>query len=119
MKKLTIEEFIRRAKEVHGDKYDYSLVNFNSSHDTIKIICKKHGVFEKQVWNHLNGKGCPKCSKEYFASKVCIGKEEIIKRCKETHGDTYRYDLVDTNKVSDRIKIICEKHCYLFLVLLD
>lgn len=110
MKKLTTEEFIRRAKEVHGDKYDYSLVNLNSSHDTIKIICKKHGVFEKQVWSHLNGQGCPKCSKENFASKVRIGKEEIIKRCKETHGDTYRYDLVDTNKVSDRIKIICEKH---------
>ena len=108
--RLTTEKFKERAIALWGNEYDYSLAHCECSIDLVKIICKEHGVFEKQVWNHLNGQGCPKCSKEHFASKVCIGKEEIIKRCKETHGDKYKYDLVDTNRVSDKIKIICDKH---------
>lgn len=44
-KRLTTEEFIKEAKETHGDKYDYSLVDYKSSRKKIKIICPKHGVF--------------------------------------------------------------------------
>ena len=48
MKKLTTEEFIKRAKEVHGDKYDYSLVDYKNMTTKIKIICPIHGIFRKQ-----------------------------------------------------------------------
>ena len=43
--KLTTLEFIKKSKEIHGDKYDYSLVDYKKTDEKIKIICKKHGVF--------------------------------------------------------------------------
>ena len=58
------DDFIKRAKEVHGSRYDYSFVNYVKNSSKIKIICSKHGVFEQSPSNHTNGKqGCPKCAK--------------------------------------------------------
>jgi len=61
-KKVTKEEFLNRAKEVHGEKYDYSTVSFNSIRDKIDIICYKHGVFKQVISSHLCGRGCPHCN---------------------------------------------------------
>lgn len=61
--KLTPEIFITKAKRVHGDKYDYSLVTGDiSSHRKVAIICPEHGVFEQTPTGHLSGKGCLKCT---------------------------------------------------------
>lgn len=62
---LSKEEFIKRAIEIHGDKYDYSEVQFNNTHDKIAVICKKHGNFTQYVYDHLNGHGCPRCANLY------------------------------------------------------
>jgi very-short-patch-repair endonuclease len=62
MKKLTQEEFKDKCREVHVDKYDYSLVEFKNVRTKIKIICKEHGVFEQTAKNHKEGQGCPRCS---------------------------------------------------------
>lgn len=60
--KLTPEIFIVKAKKVHGEKYDYSLVTGDmSSHRKVAIICPEHGVFEQMPTGHLSGKGCLKC----------------------------------------------------------
>lgn len=61
-KTITTQQFIEKAKKVHGDRYDYSLVKYISSHDKVKIICKIHGVFEQEPNNHLRGCGCPLCN---------------------------------------------------------
>lgn len=62
-KKLTTEEFIKRAKEVHGDKYDYSLVNYKNLESKVTIICPIHGEFEQRASSHLfQESGCPKCN---------------------------------------------------------
>lgn len=56
--------FIERAKEIHGDVYDYSLVEYKNKSTPIKIICKKHGEFNSIPHNHIWQKsGCPQCSK--------------------------------------------------------
>lgn len=60
--KKTTEEFINDAKNIHGNKYDYSLVNYKNCKVKIKIICNKHGVFEQTPDGHLSGRGCYKCS---------------------------------------------------------
>lgn len=61
--KLTPEIFIAKAKKVHGDKYDYSLVTGDiSSHRKVTIICPEHGAFEQTLTGHLSGKGCLKCA---------------------------------------------------------
>ena len=87
-KPLTVEEFIKRAKIVHGDKYDYSKVEYINSNTKVCIICHKHGEFYQTPYKHLIGQGCPKCNGLHM--KV----EEFIKRAKEVHGNTIqRYHL--------------------------
>jgi|688.fasta_scaffold15031_28 hypothetical protein len=62
------EYFINKAKEVHGDKYDYSLVEYNYTKSKVKIICKKHGVFEQSPFHHIkSNSGCFKCGNEKTA----------------------------------------------------
>ncbi len=64
MIKLTKEEFIRRSKLIHGDKYDYSLMVYDGCKIKTKIICDEHGIFEKTPYDHINKKeGCPLCRK--------------------------------------------------------
>lgn len=55
------EIFISKAINKHGTKYDYSLVDYIHSKSKVKIICKKHGVFEQRPNDHLNGSGCSFC----------------------------------------------------------
>lgn len=62
-RKLTQEEFIRRVKEVHGDKYDYSLVEYVNVRTPVAIICRRHGVFYQLPSGHMKGCGCEKCSR--------------------------------------------------------
>lgn len=68
--KLTTEEFIKKAKKVHGDKYDYSKSIYEGTKIPIKIICPKHGEFNQAPNDHLNGKGCPKCSYSHLERYV-------------------------------------------------
>lgn len=58
MKALTTEEFIKKAKEIHHDKYDYSKTTYKNSHTKVCIICPKHGEFWQRATNHLSGFGC-------------------------------------------------------------
>lgn len=69
--KLTTEEFIRRAKEVHGDKYDYSKVEYVNNTTKVCIICPTHGEFWQKPNTHIQKKGCKKCFLERKRSLVC------------------------------------------------
>lgn len=62
----TTADFITDAKTVHGNKYDYSLVEYMRKQDPIKIICREHGVFLQRPSDHLRGSGCPSCAKYGF-----------------------------------------------------
>ena len=62
MKKLTTEEFIEKAKKIHGDKYNYSKVEYYDSYTKVCIICPEHGEFWQQPRVHLNGGRCSICS---------------------------------------------------------
>jgi len=106
-KKLTKEEFIERSKKIHGNKYDYSLVDYINNNTKVKIICLKcNKIFEQTPNNHLNGKGCKKCRK----TKHKMSTIEFIARVKEIWGDVYDYNLVEYNNLNDNIKIICKIH---------
>jgi hypothetical protein len=58
------EQFIAKAKEVHGTKFDYSKVNYVSRLDKVVIICSVHGEFEQVAKDHLSGRGCLKCARQ-------------------------------------------------------
>lgn len=72
--KPTKEEIIKKAREIHGEKYDYSLVNMeeatNENHYKIKIICPEHGIFEQPYHSHLNGASCPLCHESKLERKT-------------------------------------------------
>ncbi len=59
--RLSKEDFIQKAKVVHGDKYDYEKVIYKNYSTKVEIICKEHGVFWQTPNNHLFGAGCPAC----------------------------------------------------------
>jgi hypothetical protein len=60
----TQEDFLKRAHDVHGDKYDYSNTAYISAKDLVKIKCSSHGEFEQTANRHLAGRGCPTCGIE-------------------------------------------------------
>lgn len=69
-KRLTLTEFIKRAKEVHGDKYDYSKVQYTTIDTPVLIICKKHGEFMQTPYSHLSGCGCKKCNESKLEKTI-------------------------------------------------
>ena len=105
MKKYTKEEFIEKAKEVHGNKYDYSKVEYKNSQTKIIIICPIHGEFLQQPYSHLNGNGCPLC--------VSLKKrttETFIEKAREVHGDLYDYSKVKYINKRTKVTITCPIH---------
>lgn len=124
-KKFTREQVIKKFKEMHGNKYDYSKVKFNSVKDRVIIICKKHKhEFMRNVFDHYNNKGtrCPLCvnedkSKNSYWSKFTKSDEyrknkvkELIKDFKKVHGNRYDYSKVEWVNKTTKIKIICKIH---------
>ena len=102
----TTEDFIKKAKQVHGDKYDYSLVKYKNKKEKVKIICPIHGVFEQCPEKHINRKqGCPLCAKN---KKVTM--KDFSERAHFSHGTKYDYSKVQYEKIDDKVCIICPKH---------
>jgi hypothetical protein len=101
----TTTKFIEEAKKIHGDKYDYTLVNYEFNDKKVKIICSIHGIFNQEPISHLKGCGCPICAG--------VGRNtttKFIEEAKKIHGDKYDYTLVNYENVKTKIKIICRKH---------
>ena len=99
------KDFIEKAREVHGDKYDYFKVEYEKSHEKVCIICPEHGEFWQIPNAHLNGNGCPKCSKNKKHTT-----ESFIEKAREVHGDKYDYSKVEYVNMSTKICIICPEH---------
>lgn len=106
----TLEHFIRKSKEQHGDTYDYSKVKYVSGHTKVIINCKTHGDFLQKPNHHWDGIGCPKCGKEAVAKKLMMGNEEFITRAKEVHGDLYSYSKVNYKNSGTKLIVTCKIH---------
>ena len=111
IRKKSDSEIINEFREVHGDLYDYSLMDFKNKTSKIKIVCEKHGVFEKSPFKHLNlKKGCPKCSLIKKSKITRKTDSQIIKEFREKYGNLYDYSLVNSKGTNSKVKIICKKH---------
>ncbi len=90
-----------------NENYDYSLIeNIKNNKEKVKIICKKHGIFEQSYNNHINGKcGCPECY-----GKMKYDKKSFIEKSINIHGDKYDYSLVNYVNNKTKVKIICPIH---------
>jgi len=103
-------EFIEKSKEIHQNRYDYSYVEYTSSYEKIKIICKTHGPYEQTPCGHLRGSGCQKCGYNSISMSKSSSKEEFIEKAVSIHGDTYDYSEVVYRSGHDDVSIICKLH---------
>ena len=109
-RKLGIDEFISRSKNKHGNRYDYSNIQYINQTINVKIICSIHGKFNQSPQNHINGSGCPRCSiiEQHEKQKKTI--EEFIIDSVLVHDDLYDYSKVDYDGGKKKVTIICKKH---------
>lgn len=100
--KDSVEDFIQKAKAVHGDHYDYSKVVYTSSREPVEIVCPVHGGFLQRPNNHLSGQQCNKCSRGCGLS--------FIEDAKKVHGDKYDYSRVRYQSAKEKVEIVCPNH---------
>lgn len=97
-----------KAIKVHGDKYDYSKVNYQGHTTRVIIICKIHGEFSQAPRKHIEGSGCQQCGVEQQASK--LNTEKFIARSIEVHGQNYDYSRTKFISSQKKVIIACPFH---------
>ena len=108
--KLTTEEFIERARNVHGDSYDYSKTVYERSHDKITIIDPEYGEFKQVAYYHLNGHGNPLRGTMKQSEQRRDSSEKFIKKSKLVHGELYDYSKVKYKNNHTKVIIIDKIH---------
>lgn len=107
MKKFTTTDFIKKAEEIHGDRYDYSTVDYVNANTNVKIVCRKHGEFEQSPSNHLRGAGCKLCRK---VDDRRMPLSEFMEKAEAVHGQKYDYTSVVYANNRTPVKIKCPVH---------
>lgn len=111
---LTTQDFIKRAKQKYGNKFNLDFVVYENSHKKVKIICPTHGEFETKPQNFLkikNKYGCAKCGDSNCGNYLRKGLNKFILEAKNKYGNKFNYSLVkDYKNIYQKIKIICPKH---------
>ena len=95
----------RQLRLIHGNEYDYSLLDSYETQSYIKVICRTHGVFETKLNNHKNGQKCAKC-----VGGVKKSPDYYLQKFKKIHGDRYDYSKVRYINSKDPVTIICKEH---------
>ena len=113
--RLTKEEFIRKARAVHGNLFDYSKVDYVNNHTKVIITCTECGRdFPQKPNNHLHGNGCPFCKGRNISKSKTKDGKDFLRDAKLKHGDKFDYTLVEYKGVDTKVEIICRKHNYIF-----
>lgn len=102
--RLTNKAFIEKSNLVHSNKYDYSITEYIKSNEKVKIVCKKHGIFEINANSHLNGRGCSKCAGNYKYKS-----SELLDIYNSMYVG-YTYDFNGYKNIKSRILVKCSKH---------
>ena len=97
---VTTESFIAEAKEIYGDRYDYSKVDYKNRDHRVTVVCPIHGDFQVYAREHLDGKGCPKCEKG----------EKFLAKLKEKYGDKFGLDQFVYESSTSPVTLICPTH---------
>ena len=97
---VTTESFIAEAKEIYGDKYDYSKVDYKNREHQVIVGCPVHGDFKIFAREHLDGKGCPKCAKG----------EKFIKKLQTKFGNKFLLDNFVYENSTLPVELICPIH---------
>tara|TARA_B100001057_G_scaffold463613_1_gene517771 strand:+ start:14173 stop:15285 length:1113 start_codon:yes stop_codon:yes gene_type:complete len=105
--KFTKDDFIKLAKEQHGDRYLYDKVVFSNTDTPIIVTCREHGDFKVKPYNHYKlGTNCPTCA----TSEAIMDKGKFLEKAKLVHGNKYCYQNLDFRGYTETVKIGCFKH---------
>lgn len=112
--KLTKENFVDRAKNVHGNLYNYDLVQYDGFSHKVKILCHIHGVFEQTPRHHIQLKtGCPHCARErrkISNRREISSKEKFVAQSQLIHHNKYSYEDVIYVSAHTKVIITCPIH---------
>ena len=106
----TKEEFVEIAKQHHGNKYDYSLVEYCGNKKPVIIICPIHGCFEQVPSVHMQGCGCPTCGRLSTANARRSTKDIFIEKARKVHDNKYDYSKVEYMNARTKVCITCAEH---------
>ena len=110
VKRTTLEDFITRAHAAHGDRYDYSKVEYRDVDSKVTIICREHGEFSQIPYDHWKGRGCVQCGIFKGAGSGRKSWDEFIGRARAVHGDEYDYSRVNYTNTNTHVEIVCKTH---------
>ena len=108
--KLTTNEVITRFISIHGDKYDYSKLNYAGAKSKMIVICPKHGEFDVILDKHMLGGNCPKCVNNQYHLLFKKSSEDFITTAKLIHDNKYDYSKVKYVNNKTKVTIICPIH---------
>lgn len=103
--KLTQEDFLAKAKVIHGEKYSYDKAIYTKGHAKLIITCGEHGDFEMSATNHLSGQNCPSCNKH-----APLTTESLISKLVELRGNQYDYSKIEHQHTNIPVTVICPEH---------
>ena len=105
----TTSQFVDDAQKVHGDRFDYSEVEYVNTHKPVRIKCRQCGVvFLQEPASHLVGHGCPNCGKQQLKRRM--SQEVFIVKCRAVHGNRYDYSRTEYRDMRTKVLIVCPRH---------
>ena len=106
------DDFLSEAQRVHGDKYDYTQVQYTNASTKISILCRGcNQTFWQTPNNHVcQAQGCPACGAKRSIESRTKTTEQFIAQAVAVHGSTYDYSLVDYVKALSDVTIVCKVH---------
>jgi len=108
--KMPQSEFLRKAMETHGDRYDLSKAIVSGLQSKIVAICREHGEFYPTANNFLNGSGCPKCARSKVGAIARKPVVSIISKALKVHQGRYGYGKITYKDQQAFLKVICPVH---------
>lgn len=107
----TKDGFVRKARETHGDRYDYSLAEYKNALTPVKIICSIHSTWKQRPAQHVRGHGCPECGHGVASAKRSMRLNDFIARANEVHSNKYSYEKAEYRpKSNGKVLITCPDH---------
>jgi len=103
---MTTSDVLAKFKLKHGDKYDYSCVEYKSYYEKVKIGCNNHGYFLQTAHHHYEGRGCPSCAK----SGVKLTRDRVIADFRVIHGGEFDYDKFRYKNDYTKSIVTCRQH---------
>jgi len=109
--RVSTDLWLKRFRDRHGDKFDYSLFSPTNQYQKCTIICREHGPFEQTPKMHWNSEhGCPNCAIIGSGLNRRITHEEFISRSSSIHEGKYDYSNSDYTTGSEKVSILCPIH---------